>query len=146
MIGSTWMAVHQTRVSDHLTGDLKTAVVGGKALKNDPVIRDRIGALVPILRLHAGYQMRDSRLVEQGKVPIHEAAMGKGFASKLQKRLGQATLDFLGTGDPLSKDSESAQVGEMKQLLRHAIVGMIGGGTSQIQRNVVAQRGLILHR
>ena len=32
--------------------------------------------------------------------------------------------------------------GEMEQVLRHAIMGMLGGGTSEIQRNVIAQRGL----
>jgi alkylation response protein AidB-like acyl-CoA dehydrogenase len=34
----------------------------------------------------------------------------------------------------------------MEQLLRHSIMGMIGGGSSEIQRNVIAQRGLDLPR
>jgi alkylation response protein AidB-like acyl-CoA dehydrogenase len=85
-------------------------------------------------------------LVEQGKVPIHEAAMGKVFTSELQERLGQAALDILGSGGLLSEDSFSAPVGEMEQLLRHSIMGMIGGGTNEIQRNVIAQRGLELPR
>jgi alkylation response protein AidB-like acyl-CoA dehydrogenase len=64
----------------------------------------------------------------------------------LQERLGQAALDILGTGGLLSEDSTSAPVGEMEQLLRHSIMGMIGGGTNEIQRNVIAQRGLELPR
>ncbi len=91
--------------------------------------------------------MRNSRLVEQGKVPIHEAAMGKVFASELQERLGQAALDILGTGGLLSEDAdERAGRREMEQVLRHSIMGMIGGGTNEIQRNVIAQRGLDLPR
>ncbi len=77
---------------------LKTAVVGGKVLRNDPVIRDRIGALAADIEVARLFQMRNSRLVEQGKVPLHEAAMGKVFSSELQERLGQAALDILGTG------------------------------------------------
>ena len=72
--------------------------------------------------------------------------MGKVFTSELQERLGQAALDILGTGGLLSEDRPSAPVGEMEQLLRHSIMGMIGGGTNEIQRNVIAQRGLELPR
>ena len=76
MIGGTRMAGIE-RAFDHLTEYLKTAVVGGKALKNDPVIRDRIGALAADIEVARQFQMRNSRLVEQGKVPIHEAAMNQ---------------------------------------------------------------------
>jgi alkylation response protein AidB-like acyl-CoA dehydrogenase len=145
MIGGTRMAALE-RAFDHLTEYLKTAVVGGKALRSDPVIRDRIGALAADLEVARQFQIRNSRLVEQGKVPLHEAAMGKVFASELQERIGQAALDILGTGGLLSEDSPSAPLGEMEQLLRHSIMGMIGGGTSEIQRNVIAQRGLDLPR
>ena len=41
MIGAIRMAGIE-RAFDHLTEYLKTAVVGGKALRNDPVIRDRL--------------------------------------------------------------------------------------------------------
>jgi alkylation response protein AidB-like acyl-CoA dehydrogenase len=145
MIGATRMAGIE-RAFDHLTEYLKTAVVGGKVLRNDPVIRDRIGALAADIEVARLFQMRNSKLIEQGKVPLHEAAMGKVFASELQERLGQAALDILGTGGLLSEDAEGAPVGEMEYVLRHAIMGMIGGGTNEIQRNVIAQRGLELPR
>jgi alkylation response protein AidB-like acyl-CoA dehydrogenase len=79
-------------------------------------------------------------------VPIAEAAMGKVFASELQERLGQAALDILGTGATLSEEAAGAPVAEMEQLLRRAIMGMIGGGTNEIARSIIAQRGLDLPR
>jgi len=145
MIGGTRMAGIE-RAFDRLTDYLKTAVVGGKALRNDPVIRDRIGALAADIEVARQFQMRNCRLIEQGRVPLHEAAMGKVFSSELQERLGQAALDILGTGGLLSEDAGGAPVGEMEQVLRHSIMGMIGGGTNEIQRNVIAQRGLDLPR
>ena len=145
MIGAIRIAGIE-RAFDHLTEYLKTAVVGGKAVRNDPVIRDRIGALAAEIEVAQQFQMRNARLMAQGKVPIHEAAMGKVFASELQERLGQAALDILGTGGLLSEDAPGAPVGEMEQVLRHAIMGMIGGGTNEIQRSIIAQRGLDLPR
>ena len=145
MIGGTRMAVIE-RAFDHLTDYVRTASQGDKALRTDPVIRDRIGTLAADIEVARQFQMRNSRLVEQGKVPIHEAAMAKVFASELQERLGQAALDILGTGGLLSEDAPSAPVGEMEQVLRHAIMGMLGGGTNEIQRNIIALRGLDLPR
>ena len=141
MIGGTRMAVIE-HAFDHLTEYVRNTT----ALRTDAVVRDRIGALAADIEVARQFQMRNSRLVEQGKVPIHEAAMGKVFTSELQERLGQAALDILGTGGLLSEDSPGAPVGEMEQVLRHAIMGMIGGGTNEIQRNVIAQRGLDLPR
>ena len=43
-------------------------------------------------------------------------------------------------------DAQLQTVGQMEQVLRHAIMWMIGGGTNEIQRNVIAQRGLDLPR
>ncbi len=145
MIGAGRMATIE-RAFEHLVQHLRTAVVGDKLLRDDPVIRDRIGALAADIEVARQFQIRNSRLVEDGRVPIHEAAMGKVFSAELQERLGEAALDILGAGGLLSEDSDSAPVGEMEQVLRHAIMGMIGGGTNEIQRNVIAQRGLGLPR
>ena len=145
MIGGTRMAVLE-RAFDRLTEYVKSAVVNGQALRDDPVIRDRIGALAADIGVARQFQIRNARLIEEGRVPIHEAAMSKVFASELQERLGQASLDILGSGALLSDDALEAPLGEMEQVLRHSIMGMIGGGTNEIQRNVIALRGLSLPR
>jgi len=145
MIGATRIAAIES-IFDRLTNYVRTATVGGKPLGNDPVVRDRIGALAADIEVARQFQIRNARLVEQGKVPIHEAAMGKVFSSELQERLGETALDILGTGGLLSDGEPTAPLGEMEQVLRHSIMGMIGGGTNEIQRNVIAIRGLELPR
>ena len=67
------------------------------------MVRDRIGALAADIEVARQFQMRNIRMVEQGKMPIHEAAMGKVFTSELQERLGQAALDILGSGGLLPR-------------------------------------------
>ena len=94
MIGATRMAGIE-RAFDHLTGYLKTAVVNGKPLRLDAVIRDRIGALASDIEVARLFQLRNSQLIESGKMPVQEAAAGKIFTSELQERLGQAALDIL---------------------------------------------------
>ncbi len=145
MIGAGRMALIE-RAFDHLTEYVRTSEMGGKALRDDPVIRDRLGELAADIEVARQFQMRNAHIIEQGNTPLSEAAMGKVFSSELQERLGQAALDILGAGGLLSEDAESAPIGEMEQLLRHSIMGMIGGGTNEIQRNVIAQRGLDLPR
>jgi len=145
MIGGSRMAGLE-RSFDRLTSYLRTAKVNGKALKDDPLVRDRIGQIAAEIEVARQFQIRNTRMVERGRVPIYEAAVGKVFAGELQERIGQAALDILGSGGLLGEDSESAPVGEMEQLLRHSIMGMIGGGTSEIQRNLIAIRGLDLPR
>jgi alkylation response protein AidB-like acyl-CoA dehydrogenase len=142
MISSSRMSGIE-RAFDHLTEYVKS----NDRLRRDPLVRDRIGLLAAELEVARQFQMRNSEMVEQGRVPVHEAAMGKVFAAELQERLGQAALDILGSGGILSEGAPGAPVGgEMEQVLRHSIMGMIGGGTSEIQRNVIALRGLELPR
>ena len=81
-----------------------------------------------------------------GRVPIYEAAMSKVFVGELQERLGEAALDILGAGGLLSEEAPSAPLPEAEQELRHSLMGVLGGGTSEMQRNTIALRGLGLPR
>jgi alkylation response protein AidB-like acyl-CoA dehydrogenase len=131
---------------DRLTAYVARAEVGGRPLRNDAVVRDRLAALAAEIEVARQFVMRNARMIQEGRSPIYEAAMTKVFAGELQERLGEAALDILGTGGLLSTDSPLAPVGELEQVLRHSIMGVIGGGTAEIQRNIIAIRGLGLPR
>ena len=69
--------------------------------------------------------------------------MSKVFSGELMERFGEAALDILGPGATLSRGSAGAiPDGALEQFLRHSIMYVVGGGTAEIQRNVIAQRGL----
>jgi alkylation response protein AidB-like acyl-CoA dehydrogenase len=131
---------------DRLTDYVARAEVGGRPLRNDAVVRDRLAALAAEIEVARQFVMRNARMIQEGRSPIYEAAMTKVFAGELQERLGEAALDILGTGGLLSTEAPSAPVGELEQVLRHSIMGVIGGGTAEIQRNIIAIRGLGLPR
>jgi len=130
MIGGTRMAALE-RAFDHLTEYLKTAVAGGKALKNDPVIRDRIGALAADLEVARQFQMRNSRLVEQGRVPLYEAAMGKVFASEcLWRTVDEGLQIAAGNGYMCEYPYERA--------MRDSRINRIFEGTNDVLRLFIA--------
>lgn len=131
---------------DRLTNYVSHAEVGGRKLRDDPVILDKLGGLAADIEAARQLALRNIRLASAGKVPIFEASMAKVFVAELQGRLGEASLEILGSGGLLSEDAPSAPVGEMEQLLRHTIMQILGGGASEIQRNIIAIRGVGLPR
>ncbi|MBI2318109.1 MAG: acyl-CoA dehydrogenase family protein, partial [Betaproteobacteria bacterium] len=143
MMGASRKAIIE-RAFKRMTGYLRSG--RGKALRDDPVVRDRIGALAAEIEVARQFLMRNAAILEQGRVPLYEAAISKVFSSELQERLGQAAIDILGTGATLSQDAPAAPAGELEQVLRHSLMGIISGGTNEIQRTLIAQRGLGLPR
>lgn len=139
MIGNT--VAHLQHIFAKLVGFVRES-----ALRDDQLIRDRIGTLGAEIEVARQFTLRNADLVQAGRVPVYEAAMSKVFVGELQERLGEAALDILGSGGLLSEDAPSAPLGEMEQELRHSLMGVLGGGTSEIQRNIIALRGLGLPR
>ncbi|HKX79008.1 MAG TPA: acyl-CoA dehydrogenase family protein [Novosphingobium sp.] len=142
MIGNT--VAHLQHLFYRLTGYVRSNGEAAGCL--DPVIRDRIGGLAAEIEIARQFTLRNAALVQAGRVPIHEAAMSKVFVGELQERLCEAALDVLGSGGLLSEAAPNAPLGEVEQELRHSLMGVLGGGTSEMQRNTIALRGLELPR
>ena len=134
------------RALDQLTNYIGRAEVGGRKLRDDPVILDRIGGLAADIEAARQLALRNIRMAAEGRAPVHEASMAKVFVAELQGRIGEAAMEILGSGGLLSEEVPWAPVGEMEQLLRHTIMQILGGGASEIQRNIIALRGLGLPR
>ncbi|MEH2477885.1 branched-subunit amino acid ABC-type transport system permease component [Nitrobacteraceae bacterium AZCC 2146] len=88
-----------------------------------------------------------ARLVGTDSVPVHQAAMLKVYASELMERLAEAALDLLGPGASLRPGSDATLIaGRFEYAVRDALLYTIGGGTNEIQRTLIATRGLNLPR
>jgi alkylation response protein AidB-like acyl-CoA dehydrogenase len=116
-------------------------------LASDPFVRDIVGQFAAEQEAARQLALRSLLVLEARQLPIVEGAMTKVFSGDLTERLCEAMLDVLGTAGSLGEDSTGAPLdGHIEQLLRRSIMLVVGGGAAEIQKTIIAQRGLGLPR
>jgi alkylation response protein AidB-like acyl-CoA dehydrogenase len=87
-------------------------------------------------------------LQARGRVPNYEASMVKLFASELGQRAANTTVRLLGLPGTLYAGSRGYEVnnGRYAHQYSRVLPSTIAGGTSEVQRNIIATRGLGLPR
>lgn len=89
------------------------------------------------------FSLRIISLQAKGQLPNHEASMSKLFASELSQRIAATSMNAIGMQGHLM---ESVSTGSLPRHYLGAVPATIRGGTSEVQRNVIATRGLGLPR
>ncbi len=90
---------------------------------------------------------RVAQMQSDGLNPNYEASISKVFGTELQRQMGQAGMRVLGMSGQLEPDSAYAPL--RGRVERWALAGpsyTVAGGTSEVNRNVIATRGLGLPR
>ena len=116
-------------------------------LRHDPLVRERIGTLAAEIEVGRQLMLHCAELAESGTTPPEMGAISKVFSGELMERFGEAALDILGPRAALSQGAPGAlRNGRYEQNLRHSLMWVISIGTNEIQRSLIAQRGLGLPR
>lgn len=130
-----------------LCAHIRTAEVDGRPLRDDPLVRERIGTLAAEIEAGRQMMMHCAGQVDGGETPPGDAAASKVYSGELMERFGEVALDILGMQATLSEGSPGAILrGRIEQNLRHSLMWVISIGTNEIQRSLIAQRGLGLPR
>ena len=86
-------------------------------------------------------------MADQGLEAQQEASISKMFSTELLLRVANTGMQLLGLMGQLTEDSKWAPLrGRLRKLYLWSISEVIGGGTSEVQRNIIAGRGLGLGR
>ncbi|MCV7413454.1 acyl-CoA dehydrogenase [Mycobacterium florentinum] len=87
-----------------------------------------------------GYEA--ASILDSGVIPTVEVSVEKVFTSELRQRIADLALDLLGPDGLLAHRSETAPLaGKFERLYRAAPLMRFGGGTNEVLRDVIAQRG-----
>jgi len=129
---------------DLLIEHVRTATVDGKALRDDPLVRQRIARLATQAEVAKvlGYRFL-AKSQKGGAAPTAEASEYKLFATEFSKQLADASMDLGGPGAQLRVGTEDAPMkGRAESTYRYTVLDTIGGGTSEVQKNIIARRKL----
>ena len=121
---------------------------GGPKLLDDPGVRNGLANLMIESEISKLISYRVVWMQSQELVPNHEASMSKMFGSELGQRVARFGVNMIGLHsqriDPDDPDAPlAARIGRSYM---SSVPSTIAAGTSEIQRNIIATRGLQLPR
>ncbi|MCL6645524.1 MAG: acyl-CoA dehydrogenase [Dehalococcoidia bacterium] len=135
------------RLYEDLVRFAREATRGGQPLIADPQARHRLAELKIEFEVGRLLAYRVAWLQSQGLVPNAEASISKLYGTELQQRFSHAAMSVLGLAGALSRGSKWAPLrGAIERYYLAAVSYTIAAGTSEVQRNIIAMRGLGLPR
>jgi hypothetical protein len=117
----------------------------GEPLKDEAHIRSTIAQLATRCEVSRVLGLRfvhAARRVD-AKPPTLQASEYKLFATSTSQKIANAMVDFAGPGGQYRVHEEGAPMrGRPDMTYRYSVIDTIGGGASEIQKNIIARRGL----
>jgi alkylation response protein AidB-like acyl-CoA dehydrogenase len=132
---------------DDLIEYCKETKVNGGSLLDNPLVRHKLSEIA--IEIEVGKYMVYRVVSQQARQEPGsiEAAVCKLYNTEMDVRLANTGIQILGLYGQLHKDSKWVRMmGRFQKSYLYAIAMMVGGGSSEIQRNIIAMRGLGLPR
>ncbi len=140
-------AAGNQRIIEELVQYVKETSRNGEPLAQDPLIRNELAQLVVENEVARMMAYNIAWMFSRGLHPSHESSMSMVFISEVMRRTANAGMQILGHYGELDRDSKWAVMNAriMRMCLSSLSIG-VGGGSNEIQRNIIAIRGLGLPR
>jgi hypothetical protein len=122
---------------------IRTSERNGRPLKDDPRVRDLVAEFATRVEVARMLTQRTIDIASRGGVPNIQAAMFKLWTTTIGQDLAEAFMEILGAQGTLKRDQAAAPLdGLFEHSWRYTVVDTVGAGTSEVQRNIIARRGL----
>jgi len=132
---------------DDLVQYCKETKVNGRSLLDKPLVRHKLAEIAIEIEVGKYMVYRVVSLQARKEPGSIEAAVCKLYNTEMDVRLANTGIQILGLYGQLHRDSKWVQLmGRFQKSYLYAIAMMVGGGSSEIQRNIIAMRGLGLPR
>ncbi|MCH9009709.1 MAG: acyl-CoA dehydrogenase family protein [Chloroflexi bacterium] len=119
----------------------------GRKLIDDPLVSRKLADLSVKIEISRLISYNVAWMQSEGIVPNKEASMGKFFGTELQQDVARVGMQVLGLYGQLEPGSKYAALqGRIERSYMISVSATIAAGTSEIQRNIIATRGLGLPR
>ena len=140
-------AAGNQRIHEELVRYVKETRRNGKPLAGDPLMRNELAQLVVENEVARMMAYRIAWMFSEGLHPSYESSMSMVFVSEVMRRTANTGMRILGHYGELDRDSKWAVMNAriMRMCLSSLSIG-VGGGSNEIQRNIIAIRGLGLPR
>jgi alkylation response protein AidB-like acyl-CoA dehydrogenase len=114
--------------------------------EKDPVVRQQLAWAYSHVQIMRFRGVRLLAQLAEGREPGPEASTSKLFWSEYEKRLGEIAADLLGADGLVRPAGEGYPLSPWQEVFLASRAGTIYSGTSEIQRNIIAERALGLPR
>ena len=131
------------RLFDDLVEYVKEEKRDGQLLCKDPLVRQKMAEMA--IELEANYLLyyQLAYILDQRNMPNYQSSMQKLFSTEAVHRLSDAATQIVGPRGELQEGSKWAPLmGRIDYFYRNSFIETVYGGTSEIQRNIIALRGL----
>ena len=120
---------------------------GFNPIEENPELRRKIADTYAQMRISWLLSYRVVWLQSQGDPPSYESSQSKLWVTELTQRVVGLGMEILGLYSQLAPGARHAVLhGKMQKLYRAQRAITLGAGTSEIQRNIIARRGLGMGR
>ena len=135
------------RVLEDLVRFCKENRRNGHPLAKDPVVRSRLANMAVEIEACRMMCYNVAWMQSQQLIPNKEASVTKAFGSEMMQRLYVLAMKLMGLYGQLEPGSKWTPLqGRIENAYMRSGGGTVAAGTSEIQRNVIATRGLGLPR
>ena len=135
------------RVLEDLVNFCKENKKNGRLLADDPVIKNELSELAVQIEAVRLMCYNVAWMQSQDMIPNKEASITKAYGTEMLNRLYGLGVKIMGPFGQLDPGSKWAPLGgRIENAYLRSFGGMVAAGTSEIQRNVIATRGLGLPR